>query len=117
MSDELPKMAVHNIAEPFPRQLKAGAQWAVIKLAQALIFFGGLYVGFKILALVVVLLAGDPAQIRQGAQAGAVALEYIRKAIAAEYLPQDDQRGNLPPKLKPSPSHAAAPSSSPEPKK
>lgn len=79
---------------------------------------GGLYVGFRLLALVITLLAGDPRAIREGADAGARALTYIRKAMAAGYLPSDDTpTGQLPPKPSPAPSSSPSPSPTASPAK
>jgi len=113
--DQPPQMRIRQF-EPLRERVREAFHGSLVWLAKWGTRAAGLYVGFRLLALVIVLLAGDPRAIREGADAGARALVYIRKAIAAGYLPSDDSpTGQLPPKPAPSPSPSSSPSPSPTP--
>lgn len=98
-------------------RLKDGAQWASIKLVQTIILAGGLFVAWKLIGFLLLLLAADAVQTRQNAAAAA---GYLAQAVEQGYLPKPDANGKLPPKPSPSPSPSpsasptAAPSSSPK---
>lgn len=91
----------------FREQLRDGAQSAAIRLMQAVIFFGGLFVAHRLLTFALVLMAADANQVRQNANA---AVGYLGRAIEAGYLPKPiDDKGTLPPKPSTSPSASASP--------
>lgn len=119
MSDDRPQpqrpmLAASIWAEPFPKRLRAGAEWAVIKLVQAVILLGGLFVVHRLLTFALVLMAQDAATIRQNANGSA---SYIVRAIEAGYLPKPiDDKGTLPPKPT-VPKVEPSPVATPEPKK